>query len=71
MPVQLHAEGFAGRAPEIINMKPGPVPDKGNELVYHVQVLTEIPAHDYTARIIAGYKNISVLLENNLVKWQH
>jgi starch phosphorylase len=69
--VQLYAESINGGAPEIINMNPDAVRGKGNELVYHAEVLTARPVGDYTARIIAGYENISVPLEDNLIKWQH
>ena len=44
--------------------------NNGKEL-YNANVITTIPAGDYTIRILPNYENISVPLEDNLILWQH
>lgn len=68
--VELFAESDNGAAPIKISMEPDPNYPNGDEQMYHAQVTSTRPATDYTARIIPGYENLSVPLEDNLILWQ-
>ena len=67
----MYADGMDGVAPEKIMMSAGLPLEKDQEYVFHAQIVTTRPAGDYTARIIPRYENISVPLEDNLIRWQH
>ena len=67
--LQLFANGVDGGQPEIIKMDNSSVQKKGIHM-YRALVNTSRPASDYTVRIIPNYENISVPLENNLIRWQ-
>jgi starch phosphorylase len=62
--VQLYADGKNDGEAEKITMQRDPA---GN---YHASVETDRPATDYTVRIIPGYENISLPLEDTLIRWQ-
>ncbi|HEA22031.1 hypothetical protein LCGC14_0837830 [marine sediment metagenome] len=66
--VELYANAFSECLPERIQMKSSP--EQNANQVFKVTVITERPASDFTIRIIPNYENISVPLENNLIKWQ-
>ncbi len=68
--IQLYANGSNNAMPEIINM--GCETEQKEELFrYHAHVTTNRPASDYTVRIIPNYENVSIPLEDNLIRWQH
>jgi len=67
--IELYAEGSHGTPPEKISMRPDRAPVDDN-LNYHAFIATSRPYEDYTVRAIPHYGNISVPLENNLIKWQ-
>ncbi len=68
--IQLYANGSNNGMPEIINMG-GETEQKEELLRYHAHVTTNRPASDYTVRIIPNYENVSIPLEDNLIRWQH
>lgn len=67
--VELYADGKEETHPERIKMNAR----SGNNglQLYKADIITTRPASDYTIRIIPGYENISVPLENNSIIWQH
>ncbi len=67
--VELYADGINDAPTERIKMEL--ISEKDNVYIYHTEVRTARPAHDYTARIIPDYENISVPLEDGLILWQH
>ena len=68
--IQLYANGSNNAMPEIINMG-GETEQKEEVFRYHAHVMTNRPASDYTVRIIPNYENVSIPLEDNLIRWQH
>ena len=68
--IQLYANGSNNVMPEIINMG-GETEQKEELFRYHAHVTTNRPASDYTVRIIPNYENVSIPLEDNLIRWQH
>lgn len=67
--VELYADGDGQMLSERTTMKALSF-DSGMQL-YKADVVTTRQASDYSVRIIPGYQNIAVPLENNLIAWQH
>ena len=68
--VELYAEKTAHSAIERIAMKCLTTINNGKELIYQALVITTRSAGDYSARIIPKYEDVSVPLEDNLIRWQ-
>jgi len=68
--VEVYADGINGEAIEKIRLQPDAGENAGGETIYRVQVVTQRPASDFTARMIANYEGISVPLEDNHIIWQ-
>ncbi len=67
--VELYANAVSERQSERFQMDSSSEATRSK--VFKLNVITTRPASDYTIRIIPNYENISVPLENNLIKWQH
>lgn len=65
--VEVFANGEKGEEPERVKMTGTP---RENYHEYNAEVSGGRPATDYTVRVISAYENISVPLENNLIRWQ-
>jgi len=66
--VELYADGKNEDAPERIVMQQGAGSD--GSAIYQATIRTERPAADYTVRVIPAYENISLPLEDTLIRWQ-
>jgi len=68
--VELYAEKTAHSGIERIAMKCLTSINNGKELIYQALVITTRPAGDYSVRVIPKYEDVSVPLEDNLIRWQ-
>ena len=67
--VELFATAVNGLKVERIQMEMQQT--QGKEHLFFAKIITTRAASDYTVRIIAQAKNVSIPLENNLILWQH
>jgi len=67
--VELYAEAVKGLPAERILMNYETSPNDVSNFLFHAQVMTTRPAGDYSVRIIPYDPEISVPLENNLIRW--
>jgi len=68
--IELYADACKGGQFERIPMRRVSSSPDNNGHMYQVQVNTQRPPADFTARVIANAENISVPLENNLIFWE-
>ncbi len=69
--VELFANGINDGEPEVIKMNSRSTSENKGEHIYHVDIDTTRNPNNYTVRIIPCYENISVPLEDDLIRWQH